>query len=237
MQRSAATRLAPPRRRCAPLLAACLLAACSGREQAAAPAALAAGQAAPLEAEGVRFQARAFADGRVAAASFGFDAAAAGLLPVRVSLANRGGETLKIMPRLTFLVDWDGRAWPLLTAEQAAGRLGRAGIQAPAPVRAAGRDGLDALTGFALDMVEGAAFAAAAEASAKPDGRAARNFAAKTQRNPGVAPGRVASGVLFFPGQAEARGARALRLGYEQGGRVKFLLLPLDAAAPLAAAP
>jgi len=213
------------------LLAALLLTACTGREDHAAPIPLAASQAEPVEVDGARFQALAFENGPQAATAFGFDVRAAGLLPLRVSIDNRGGG-LRVVPRQTFLVDRDGQAWPLLTSGQASERLGRAGIQPQGVPRVPVAKGLDVLTGFALDMLVGPAFASDAEASARPETPAGAAFAEKNQRNPSVRSGQAASGVLFFPGQEEAHGARALRLCYEQDGRLKFLTLPLKPFPP-----
>ncbi len=139
---------------------------------------------------------------------------------------------MKIIPRQTFLIDLDGQAWPLLTSDQASSRLADSApthdpYPAPAPVA------LDALTGFALDMVVGPAFSGNAEDYARPGKGESQNFAGRTLRNPGIPAEQVASGVLFFPGRGEAHGARGLRLCYEQGGRLKFLTLPLKAPVPL----
>lgn len=209
-----------------PLLAAALLAACSDREEpvAAAPARLPASLAARLEAEGVGFQAQALEDGAQAAAALGFDAPGAGLLPVRISIDNQGGGPVRIVPRQTFLIDAGGDAWPLLTSTQALARLERAAV----PARAPAPGELETFTAFALDLVAGPAFSAN-PAAARAGERASRSPAEKSLRNPAIQAGQVASGVLFFPGGGESRGARGLRLCYEQGASLKFLMLPLGA--------
>ncbi len=68
------------------LALASLCAACTSRQDRSAPVPLAASQAEPVEAEGVRFQAMALEDARQAAAAFGSDLRGAGLLPLRVSI-------------------------------------------------------------------------------------------------------------------------------------------------------
>lgn len=208
---------------------ASLLASCTPPQDRAAPAPLAESQAEPVEAEGARFQAQAFVNPQQATAAFGFDIRGAGVLPLRVSIDNRSGVGLKIIPRQTFLIDLDGQAWPLLTADQASSRLERAGsavqsAQAPKP------DDLDAFTGFALAINTGPGFSS----NAQPESRASQGLTAKPPRNPNIPPGAVASGLLFFPGREEAQTARGLRLCYEQGGRLKLLTLPLKASPPAA---
>jgi len=209
-----------------------LCAACGGRQEPAAPLALPAGQAKPVEAEGVRFQAQAFEDPRQAAQAFGIDLRGAGLLPVRISISNHGSGAVKVVPRQTFLIDLDGQAWPLLTAGQASSRLGAVAAMpapTPTPTLAPTPAALDALTGFALDMLAGPAFVGEAEGYTPPGKGIGQDLADQVLRNPSVPAGQVASGVLFFPGREEAHGARGLRLCYAQGGNLKFLVLPLQA--------
>lgn len=163
----------------------------------------------PVASGDVSFQAMAYADPRQAQATFGFDIRGAGVLPVRVRIDNRGKDAVRLVPRQTFLIDLDGQAWPLLAAAQAAKRLEQGGHprQAPRPPAA---DDLDALTGFALELAD--------------DGR---EPSGDRPRNPPIAAGQAAAGVLYFPGADEARGARNLRLCYEQGGKPECLSLPL----------
>lgn len=211
------------------LLASCLIAGCSDREERVpAPPALPAHLAEPA-AEGVRFQAVALEDGKQALEFFGFDVRGAGLLPVLVSIANHGGGVVRLVPRQSFLVDAESQAWPLLTSAQALARLGRAGVQ-PTPAHAPTALELEALSGFALDLTAGQDFSE--DGAAPPGRRASQHIAAKTPQNPAIPPGRVASGVLFFPGREEAQGARRLRLCYAQGDSLKFLVLPLRMTAP-----
>ena len=93
-------------------------------------------------------------------------------------------------------------------------------------------DGMESLTGFALDMVVSANFAATAHAYARTDGPIGNNPQEMHFRNPKVPTGKVASGVLFFPAREAASGTRYLRLCIEQDGRLQFVKLPLKAALP-----
>jgi hypothetical protein len=178
-----------------------------------------------MEAEGVRFQAQFLEDGSLASAEFGFDMRNAGLLPVRIGIANQSGNAVRLIPRQTFLVDLDNQAWPMLTSVEASERLARAGIKADSPPRTPQREDMDALTGFALDMAVGPAVAIDATAAGKADNTLSRTFVGKHQHNRNIPAGQQASGTMLFPGQEEARGVRGLRLCYQQDGREKYLFL------------
>lgn len=171
-----------------------LFAACGDRQDHSAPAAK------PVGTEAARFQ--------IQVAS-GADLPARHLLPLRISIDNRGSGAAKIIPRQTFLIDLSGQAWSLLTAEQASSRLGRVAMPAP---HLPTPESLAALTGFAL----------AIEIAPGHDAAGA------TWRNPTVPAGQVASGLLFFPSREEIQGVKVLRLCYEQDGQVKCLALSVE---------
>jgi hypothetical protein len=217
------------------LLTALAIVACGGEDRTQkvqqippAPAPLAINEAPPMESEGVVWQVRAYEDAAQAQPFFGFDVRTAGLAPLGISIANRSPDAIKILPRQTFLVDADSQAWPLLTAAQARSRLASSGLPMDVPAALPSADELAALTGFALDLLAGPAFST--ESNARPESRASRKFAEKNLSNPTIPPGQVASGVLYFPGQGEAKEARRLRLCYQQGAKVKCLVLPLKTA-------
>jgi hypothetical protein len=174
---------------------------------------------------------------------FGFDIRAAGLLPVRLAVANRGTRTARLNPPQTFLIDGQALAWPLLTADQARDRLAEKSAGGkPARSSLSARQWTEAaaiLTGFALDvfvrrrpaevptgwsgwlgsLVEGQREA--------PENQARRDLADKFLRNPPLRPGESAEAYLFFPGREEVRGAETLRLAVEVDGRVEVLRIPL----------
>jgi hypothetical protein len=201
-----------------------LLVSCDSRQGGPEATPLPESLAKPVESAGTRFQALAYANREQAGAAFGLDLRGAGLLPLRISIDNRGGAALKLIPRQTFLIDVKGQAWPLLTSSQAFGRLEGAGIQGPSAPKLPALDDLEAHTGFALNLVASDRFAANAQAET----RIGNTLQERSLRNPQVPAGKVASGVLFFPGREEAEGAQRLRLCLEQEGRVKFLDLPLN---------
>jgi hypothetical protein len=213
-------------RRCfVKLLATSFLVACEGRQAPSEPVPWIESLAPPIESDGVRFQAQVLRDSPEAAAVSGFDMRGAGLLPLRIRIANQAGGAIKIIPRQTFLIDAGGQAWPLLTAQEASERLARAGIQAISPPRPPQQEDLGALTGFALDLVPGLD-------AAKMDKSVSQTLAAKAQHNRSIAPGQTGFGAMLFPGFEETLGVRGLRLAYEQGGYEKFLMLPLKPSAP-----
>lgn len=195
------------------LLTASLLCSCDSSQDRSVPARQAA-------TGGATFQALAYADPKQA---FGFDIRSAGLLPVRVSINNPSAATLKLLPAQTFLIDAEGQAWPLLTTGQAFARLQQANAVAFGAPRLPAPDSLDALTGFALDLS-----VADSPSDAAPESHIGQSLSAQDLRNPKIPPGQAASGLLFFPGQDEAKAIRALRLCYALDDRTKCLNLPLD---------
>lgn len=204
------------------LLTASLIWSCDSQQDKPAPVPQSAAGA--VEVGGAAFQAMAYADPEQAARAFGFDIRGAGLLPVRVSIGNHGSGTLQTLPRQTFLVDADGQAWPLLTSGQAFARLEQAKAIVFGAPRIPDLDNLDALTGFALDLSVGADFLS----DTAPERRIGQNLSTKELRNPKIPAGQEAVGLLFFPGQDEAKGARALRLCYALDGQAHCLSLPLQ---------
>lgn len=186
--------------------------------------------AATVEADNARFQALAYTNSQHAETSFGFDIRGNGLLPVRISIDNRSGAMLKIVPRQTFLVDATGQAWPLLASYQVSSRLQKNGFQSKAPPALPSRDELETLTGFAINLVASKSFSSNANAYDQPTLHPIENLNGQSFHNPIIPAGKVASGVLLFPGRDEASSARDLRLCYEQNNQLKFVRLPLSAS-------
>jgi hypothetical protein len=193
-----------------------ILASCIARQNLTPPAVT--GQAGLAQSmDTARIQVAGFGERRQAEAAFGFDILGAGLAPLQIQIDNHAAGLLKLIPRQTFLIDQDGQAWPLLTANQAYDRLARAGFPAPVPQPP---DSPDSHTGFALDLALGeAAIPAAAN-------RLRQSLATHGPRNPGIPGGQAASGILLFPGAEEARGIRSLRICYQQDGQTIVLTLP-----------
>lgn len=177
--------------------------------------------------------AKAFADKTEAQEAFGFDILGAGMLPVQVIFDNQGTNSLEIIASQTFLEDQAGNLWPLLSSQIAYERA-----SAYSRSKSMAKEGTfhgfwgaaaGGLIGAAVGIVtgdnvgsaigKGAAIGAAAGAtlgSAKgyDDTEARReimnDLRDKSLQNVPVAPQSIASGFLFFPGEAES--AKLLRL-------------------------
>jgi hypothetical protein len=183
---------------------------------------------------GISVAAEAFADSKKARRAFGFDARRAGLLPVQVVFDHHGDRPVRINPAQSFLEDSEGNLWPVLEDHFAYERVtrfvethemfregayrGAMGAVAGAVVGAA----VGVVTGnFGEAVGKGAAVGAGAGAvlggvkGATTDAEEARDhvmddFESKSLENRPIAPGQIAYGFLFFPGEAPS--ARRLRL-------------------------
>src|SRR5918992_4402356 len=104
-------------------LAIMALSACATYGERVAPVPLPGVQAGHIDIQGAKMPAKAFADDREAHKALGFDIRGAGLLPVRLVIDNQNPGAVSVAPDQTFLIDTEGQAWPLLTAEQAYQRV------------------------------------------------------------------------------------------------------------------
>lgn len=206
-----------------------------------------------VELAGTRVAASALEDPDEARRAFGFDIRGAGLLPVKVVIENRGTHAARLNPPQTFLIDGQGLAWPLLTADQARGRLAETLGEGKKPKLEPGaRQWIEAapiLTGFALDVfIQGEPGAAASvrsdwlgrllgEERESPEQRSRRDLLSRFLSNPPLPAGNTAVAWLFFPGRDEVRGAETLRLAVEAEGRVQLARIPLAPAAASADQP
>lgn len=223
-------------------------AGCATYAERVAPVPLPDHQPNRVEVSGIKLIAESYLGRDAAKQAFGFDIRGAGLLPIRFVIDNPTPYEVQVIPEQTFLLDAEGQAWPLLSAEQASSRvsdhveLGETARGAVRPAALLGAAG--ALAGFAIavlsgnDLGKGAAKGAAVGASAGAIfGGASRHqelepeiehdLARQSLRNRKVGPGELAYGYLFFPGREEAQTTRALRLGLDIGGRSEIVELPL----------
>ncbi|BBL73586.1 hypothetical protein [Methylomagnum ishizawai] len=211
--------------------------ACSTYHQKIPPVPLPGFSPNSVEVEGAQMAARAYPEPKEAEQAFGFDIRGAGLLPVRLVIDNRGRDVIKVNPQQTFLIDRQGMAWPLLTAEQAQGRVvaavGTGETLKGGAISALWGGATAALSGFAIGLIlqngygpmlntTGVGVGAGAFLGGG-DGQALQNrirqdLNGKSLRNQRLQPGELAQGYLFFPGQDEARSANLLRLGLEMDG-------------------
>lgn len=227
---------------------ALLSSSCATYSDRVAPVPLPESQPRHVEVEGVKLLAQAYVEPESAQSALGFDARKAGLLPVRFVIDNQAQEKVYVTPGQTFLIDGEGQAWPLLTAEQAYNRvkghveIGETVAGAAKPAGLLGAAG--ALVGAAVGVVTGenvgtaaAAGAAAGVALGGVGGGAYANreigrkisddLAQKSLRNSRVEAGELAYGYLFFPGRDEAKSAKELRLGLQIGSQERVVKMPL----------
>ncbi len=200
---------------------------------------------------GATIAARAYTDASSAAADFGFDVIDAGLLPVQVVFDHQGESPLVINPGQTFLVDAQGRLWPVLDERFAYERATR--YAQTKQVFGEGAYGgflggvAGALVGAAVGVVsgenvsqsarEGAAAGAASGAVLGGGGGLARgdqareavmdDFRDKSLQNQPVAPGDLAYGFIFFPAEAGTPRKLRLQLFDQPSGRPHTLNFPL----------
>ena len=222
--------------------------ACTTYEKRVAPVPLPSAQTNYVDIMGVKLVAYPYVNERKAKEVFGFDIRSTGLLPVRLVIDNQSNSVVEVDPRQTFLIDEQGQAWPLLTAEQAyqrikssveVGETFKGAIKPSVLLGAAG-----AVAGFAIgvlanDIGEGIAKGAAVGASVgalyggggrheKLDSEIRRDLRHNSLRNEKVGKGELAYGYLFFPGKDEAESARALRLGIKLDGKLKVVNILLQ---------
>jgi hypothetical protein len=199
-----------------------------------------------VDIDGAKVVARAFASSKEANKAFGFDIRGAGLLPIRFVIDNQSPSVARIIAGQTFLIDNQGQAWPLLTAEQAYQRI-RSHVELGETAKGIGKPAVllgaaGALAGMAIGIVTGenigdiTARGAAAGATAgalfggtkrygELDQRIRQDLLRESLRNERISPGELAYGYLFFPGKKEAKSATALRLGLGLGEKSHIMTI------------
>ncbi len=190
--------------------------------------------------------AKAFTDKAEAQEAFGFDILGAGMIPVQVIFDNQGLYSLEINGSQTFLEDQAGNLWPILNSriayERAAKYSQSKGMVQEGVFHGFWGAAAGGIIGAAIGIIsgenigsavgKGAAVGAAAGAtigSAKgyDDTDARReiinDLREKSLQNVPVEPHSIASGFLFFPGEAVS--ARQLRLQLKEKETEKIHVL------------
>ncbi len=200
---------------------------------------------------GLQVGAESFADRSAAEDAFGFDIRAAGLLPVQVVIDNRSGQNVQVVSGQTFLIDDTNRYWKLLSTREAAERVQKetetGAITSSAGKGAAWGAAAGALLGLALGIVSGgnvgeavvkggvlggAGGAVIGGADKAGDDRQREYRIADDVREKGLegkqmSRDALASGFIFFPGEARSAKELRLQIRYSGTGDVKIITLKL----------
>jgi len=200
---------------------------------------------------GIQVAGEAFAETAAAEQAFGFDIRGAGVLPVQLILNNQGGSSLEIVTSQAFLIDRNGQYWQLVPNNIAIERLEKstqlAAIGSGAGKGAAFGAAGGALLGAALGIVsgqnvaaslgKGAALGAAGGAvvggvkeGTSPDRerRITDDLREKGLEGKVIPTDHMASGFLFFPGEAKSAGELRLQLRSRETGMIHKVNLKLN---------
>lgn len=200
--------------------------------------------------DGAYVAARAWNNEEEARQAFGFNIIKAGLLPVQVSLDNRGDKTLTIVPSQTFLINQQQEFYPVLAGQEAYERASRS-TKVQETVKGAAKGGLlggatGALLGAAIGVVAGhsagdfalrgltmGAATGAIFGGAKGAGEAqvprtiTEDLTRHDLKNTPIKPGELACGLILFPGEAGPPQTLRLQLKDLNSGQVYTLNLTL----------
>jgi len=200
---------------------------------------------------GLMVGAEAFSDPKQAEQAFGFDIRSAGLLPVQVVLDNKSGQGVEVVTGQTFLIDDSSRYWKILTNREAVEQVQKAteggAIASGAGKGAALGAAAGALLGLAVGVVSGenvgssivkggvlggAGGAVIGGANKAGDDRQRESKIIDDVRDKGIE-GKVlfsdalASGFIFFPGEAPSAQELRLQVRFRGDGRLQTLNLKL----------
>lgn len=203
------------------------------------------------DTSGLRVGAESFADPKQAEGAFGFDIRSAGLLPIQVVIDNKSGQGVEVVAGQTFLIDDTNRYWKILTNAEAADRVQKAtdtgAIASGAGKGAAFGAAAGAILGLAIGIVSGrdvgssvvkggvlggAGGAVIGGANKAGDDRQREYKISDDVREKGVE-GKImqsdslASGFIFFPGEASSASELRLQVKFRGDGRIQTLNLKL----------
>lgn len=203
------------------------------------------------DADGLMVGAGSFADRKQAEDAFGFDIRSAGLLPIQIVMDNRSGQGVEVVSGQTFLVDGSNRYWKLLSNREAVERVEKA-TEAGAITGGAGKGAAwgaaaGAILGLALGIVSGRNVGEAvvkggvlggaggaviggtnkAGDDSQREYKIAGDVRDKGMEGKVMSADNLASGFIFFPGEAESVKELRLQLKYRNSGIVKTINLRL----------
>jgi len=183
--------------------------------------------------------------------TFGFDIRGTGVLPVQVVIDNRSGQGVEIVSGQTILVDTNNGYWKILSNSEAVERVER-GTQGGAVAGGAGKGAAygaaaGALLGLAVGIVSGRGVGEAAvkggvlggaggaviggasgsEADRGRGFRIAEDLREKGVEGKVIPNGSLASGFIYFPGEAPSVRELRLQVRFRGTGTVETLFLKL----------
>jgi hypothetical protein len=202
------------------------------------------------EIAGAEVAARAYAESAEAKETFGFNIREAGMLPVQVVFDNKGPHSLEIDASQTFLEDGNGNLWPILRKELAYERASKyaktreifkesayhgflgaaAGAIIGAAVGIIAGDSVGAAVGkgAAAGTAAGALLGGVKGYASNEAGRSImEDLRNKSLQSKPVAPGSLAYGFIFFPGEAKSATQLRLKIIEKDTGSFHVILLSL----------
>jgi hypothetical protein len=198
---------------------------------------------------GILVGAESFADKKDAEKAFGFDARAAGVVPVQLVINNKSGQTVEIVSGQTFLIDRSNRYWKILTNREAVDRVKKAadaGIFSNSATKGAtGSVAAGSLMGLAIEIVSGRKVDSTAVKGEAPgatavggagkageeklrEARIAEDVRAKGIEGKIMPAESLASGFIFFPGEASSVSELRMQIKFRDSGRIQTLNLKLN---------
>ncbi|NVN89223.1 MAG: glycine zipper family protein [Desulfuromonadales bacterium] len=231
------------------LIIACQLTACASYENRAVSFRPPQDYINYQDVSGVMVGSEAFSDEKRAEETFGFDIRRSGILPVQVVLDNNSGQGVEIVSGQTFLVDTTNAYWKILSNGEAVERVERA-TQGGAIAGGAGKGAAygaaaGALLGLAIGIVSGrrvgeavvkggvlgGAGGAVIGGASQADNDRERGYRiAEDIREKGIEgkiipAGSLASGFIFFPGEAPTARELRLQVRFRGSGRHETISL------------
>ena len=233
------------------LVAVLLLAGCAAvREAKPLPVKVLSAYPNATEVFGALVAAEAYPEPAEAKEAFGFDVLGAGILPIQAAFDNRGETTIAINGEQTFLEDAEGRLWSMLSREAAHERATAYAGKVPdlreGTIQTTVGAFTSAVVGAAVAVVTGGNVGLAIQAGAAggATGTAVRramdggsdearrlviqDLQSNALQSAPIAPGSLAYGFLFFPGEVAT--ARRIRLQLQEvdSGRVAVVVLDFE---------
>jgi hypothetical protein len=197
---------------------------------------------------GLMVGAESFVDKKDTEKAFGFDARAAGILPVQVIIDNRSGQSVEVISGQTFLIDNSNRYWKMLANRETVDRVKKSAdtgtVSTSASKGPSWNVAAASFMGLAIEIVSAKDINAAAAKDGGPGGavgnavkagddKQRESKIAEDTRSKGVegkvmAAGSRAHGFIYFPGEISSISELRMQIKYRDSGRIQTLNLKLD---------